>query len=497
MKTTSIFRSVTVCLVLAAGFGIAWGLGIGLLGGIVSSFFAVPQITESLILTHDGQPLIQSYTGGNYFNQEVRTLDGKVLEPTEDLNQLWPVEMHKPYQAPGVVPRHFSWQDRLAMTSDSQKPPVIWSLIRNAEIPGKVYLAGHDITTAHNVGYLGRTGLRSVVPPVHEWFDVGGMTFDFESNVVALGGYLSRAWQSTEYNYSNAGRGSFQPWTVFIRDGNTIHELDLRKRSTREIGSFDNLVGVEIILLFVPVQFNEEDNPHNLRNRESRLLVRTSDRLVLYNVFDSTRTAFPIPEKLKQKSFGVSTIGAERLMLHIDRGYWEKGNVVGLMTLTPNGEIEEDQNVRLVNYVPENLRSTALSGMGLAPTLLPLAAGMLILAPLEDLQNHKVESFQQSFSKYLEAAWPALILLAIMSTVLTAIVHRWQKKYSRPHTLAWTVFVFLTTLPGFFAYCAMHRREPLTACPHCKDEVPRNREACASCSEVFPEPKLLGTEVFA
>lgn len=330
-----------------------------------------------------------------------------------------------------------------------------------------------------------------------EWFDVGGLTFNLESNVVAVGGYLSRAWQGTEYGYSNAGQGLFQPWTVFICDRNKIQEVDLRERSTREVESFDNLVGVEIIPVFVTAQINEDAEPHGLRNRESRLLVRTSDQLSLYNVFDSTRVAFPIPEELKQESFGVSTIGTERLMLHIDRGYWEHGNVVELITLAPTGETEKEQTVRLVNYVPENLRSTALSGVGLAPTLLPMAAGMLILAPLEELQNHNVESFQQSFHKYLEAAWPALLLLTIVSIVLSVITYRWQKKYSRSHTFVWTAFVFLTTLPGFFAYWAMHRREPLAACPHCKHEVPRNREACASCSETFPEPKLLGTEVFA
>ena len=497
MKSIGKFRAVIVCLVLAAGFGIAWGIGVGVLGGIVTSFFTSPQTSEDIILARDGTPLIHSRIGGNYYNEQVRTLDGEILDSTENLHWLWTVEMYKASPAAGVVADSIPWEDRISVTSDSQKPPVIWNLIRNANRPGGVYLAGYDATTAHNVGYLGREGLRSAIPPKDEWFDVGYRTFKFDCNVVAEGGYMSRVGQGVDYNLPPAGEGLFQPWSLFICDGDTVQEVNLRDRKTREVASFDNLVGVEIIPIIVLQEIDEAGKPDEVRSRENRLLVRTKDQLILYNVFESKQFGFQIPVGLEDKSFGVSMVGIERLMLHIDRGYWEQGNVVELLTIAPDGTIEQKDTVRLVNYVPESLRSTAFTALGIAPTLLPLAVGMLILGPLAELQNHTTDTFQNAFNKLLDASWPALLLLMMVSLILAAVVYHWQKKYSRPYTSMWTILVFLTTVPGFLGYWAMHRRAPLAVCPHCGKEVPRNSEACARCAEPYPEPKLLGTEVFA
>jgi hypothetical protein len=113
------------------------------------------------------------------------------------------------------------------------------------------------------------------------------------------------------------------------------------------------------------------------------------------------------------------------------------------------------------------------------------------------LQEYHATSYTAGVAEVWHYAWMGLAVVAVLSVVLTIVVYSWQQKYSRLHTLTWMAFVFLTTLPGFLAYWSMHRREPLAACPSCKREVPRNREACARCAESFPEPKLSGTEVFA
>jgi len=93
--------------------------------------------------------------------------------------------------------------------------------------------------------------------------------------------------------------------------------------------------------------------------------------------------------------------------------------------------------------------------------------------------------------------WPALAITAIISIVLAGLCFRHQRKYGLPWTGAWTVFVLLFGLPGYFGYLA-HRVWPARLpCPHCSKRVPRDRPACFACGRNFPSPAMKGIEVFA
>ncbi len=495
MIRASKLRLVIVCLVLAAGFGTIWGFGVGGVGSFVSSLFAEPQTYESIIVARDGSPLIQSRIGGNYYHQQIRTLDDTPVSP-EKLDTMSVVSMNERYRAPGIVDWPITWQERIAGMSDSRNPPNSWVLIRDAESEGRAYITGHDALTNYSLGYIGREGSRETVPAAEEWFDLGNNRLDWNTNVVTSGGSVDFGSLGLGYNYPAVDQqGWFQPWQVFLCDGNTVREINLRDRQIRLVQDFEQLVGVAVAVLHVVIPGAPND-PEQSSRIEQRLLVRCTDRLIVFNPFEVTQVDFKIPVGLENKPFSVHTIGPERLMLHIDRGYWEQGNVVELQTIKPNGEVERQDTVRLLNYVPSTSGEQALEVAAIAPTLLPWVVGVIAVAPLIFIQNLQAETYQQALGKSLEA-WPGLLLVFVVSLILAALVFHWQKKYSRPHTGLWTTFVFLTTLPGFLGYWAMHRKPLLAACPSCGGEVPRNRDACAKCAEPFPEPKLLGSEIFA
>ena len=84
-----------------------------------------------------------------------------------------------------------------------------------------------------------------------------------------------------------------------------------------------------------------------------------------------------------------------------------------------------------------------------------------------------------------------------LSAVLAWQTVKLQRKYHRPATRVWATFVFLLGLPGFLAYLVEQRRPKMEACPQCKENVPRDRSACASCHTEFLAPPRLGMEIFA
>jgi hypothetical protein len=258
------------------------------------------------------------------------------------------------------------------------------------------------------------------------------------------------------------------------------------------VKEFDQLIGIAI-LGFTPQGALRDDE----RWPEQRLIIRCLDRLVVYNTFDDTEVEFKLPADVRSESLEVNTVGAEELLLHVDRGEWDRGQIVDLLRINTAGDIQEQQTVRLLSYVSNHSAMFSLLPASLTPTLLPWCLGMFVVAPLTMMQSYDVPDYAAGLNTAWDNAWPGLVLVFMVSCVLTAIVYRWQIKYSREQTLFWTVFVFLTTLPGFFAYWVMHRREPVAACPHCRADVPRDRDACAKCAAPFPATKLLGTEIYA
>ena len=500
MKHERKLQLTIAAVVLAIGWGVVWGFGLGGVGTILYSLIVGDEVRdrETIVVNVNGEPYIRTEIGGSYDNLRYRTLEGQPVKRDQVVER--PMSyLNEPYRAPGIFADPITWRERVAGISTAESPAVSWSLLRDGRRPGNGYFVCYEPKSKQCLGYLSRKGLRNSVPPSDEQFDLGQQVFYYDSNVLVANGGINFGGLGRNYIGSSrrSREGVIDERFAYLCDGNTVREIDLRGREVRTVKEFQDLVGIEITSLVPPtaaqmaVELGEEPKAEN------RLLVRTAKQLILYNTFDSTSVEFEIPVGLEHKPFSVNTVGHERLMLHVDRGFWEQGVVVELMTIKPGGEIERQETVRLLSYVPNDSPINSLIPACVAPVLLGWVLGMFLVAPLSQLQVLKTETYNQGVQIAWDTAWPGLLLVVVISVALTALVYRWQKKYSRPHTVLWTTFVFLTTLPGFLAYWAMHRRESMSVCPSCGTEVPHNRDACARCAEPFPAPKLLGTEIFA
>jgi hypothetical protein len=147
--------------------------------------------------------------------------------------------------------------------------------------------------------------------------------------------------------------------------------------------------------------------------------------------------------------------------------------------------------------VPEPPQRKAWRAAGVAPVSVVWLVGIPIGGPLYVLQKNYAGDYRSALALVAQFAWLPLVVVLAMGVALAWLTLRLQRKYRRPATAVWTVFIFLLGVPGFVAYWLEHRRPKLEACPECDQVVPRDRAACAACNEPFPPPAPVGTEIFA
>ena len=201
---------------------------------------------------------------------------------------------------------------------------------------------------------------------------------------------------------------------------------------------------------------------------------------------DSSQVEFKLPSDLEDKNLTVSASGPNRLLLQVDRGFWEQGSIVDLLTINPDGKIEHQDTVRLLGYVPEDSRLNSLFPAGIVPSLLPWCLGMFVVAPLVLLQAHQAPSFLQGIGKSWDEAWLGFLVVLAVSVILAFLVNHLQRKTALAHTGLWTTFVFLLGIPGLVAYWLHFRAAPFGGCSACGQAVPRDRETCAAAPSRLP-----------
>ena len=543
MPRRILVQRILLALVLALGLGVIWALMIGTGAGVVAALRpSTGRTSQRVLVAADGTPLIRTQIANNYLNTTLRTLDGQTIE-LEHERWLGSAYFAEPYRPPRLVQWPITWKERFAGCSDFSKPPVAWVLVRDDRRPGHAYFAGYDSFSKVGLGNIGRRGFRATLPPSDEWFDLGNATLAFPSGAAASSGYISFGSNAANYySAATADRHHLGPWLVYLLDGETIQEVNLRDRQVRSVASLESLLALAVTTQ--PLASPEESEPADAepvenddenaadeqtetdaqaessrshvrlasmqaynffvqstarvdaeRKTTHRLLARCADRIVKINPFDGTQQDYPLPEELRSLHMTVYTVDDNQLLLQIDRGWWEHGNSVDLYWLNTAGEVARKRTIRLANYVPGDPRVQSLGIAAVVPSLLPWMIGGLGVGPFQYLQTHESPTYAAAVGKALSEVWAGLVVVILLSILLAAIVHNWHRKYCRSNTAVWTTMVLLTTLPGFFAYWVMHRRPPLERCSACGGRVPRDRDACAQCDQLFAEPSLLSTSL--
>jgi len=424
MSKNKLWQRWLLALLFALGLGVVWGFLLAFGGSVVSALSPGDGKThEGLQITVDGEPLVQAFIGGNYTHTELRTLDGQLVDQ-DQVQLLGSVSTYPPYRSPGLIEWPVIWRERLAGMCDYARPPVEWMMIRDAEPLGHVYLSGFDTITKLPVGYIGLHGFRQAKPPEDEQFHLGPHRLNWEgrARVTSIGRieFGSRTYPDTGTEPNEKQVLAY--WLVYLADADgQIHEINLRTHAVRSLAEISEVASIAIAGLPLPlakgdgedeagqddvpingtlqfhttgftsskipefrltqhvIEFRVNPNPSANKKRKivHRLLVRCVDRLVVINPFDDTQQVFPLPEGLEHANFSVSTVADDRLLLQVQSGHWEQGNVVDVMGLNSAGEVTPTQTVRLASsYVPGDPRVESLSAAAVAPSPVAWLAGI-------------------------------------------------------------------------------------------------------------------------
>jgi hypothetical protein len=488
-----ILRRLVPTLIVAIAVATIWVLVIGWGAGIVASWTSSPiSLSEQIVVTRSGTPLILSNPNANHRGLSYRTLDGQpaiVGGEGLQLPEIFPPVMKAPPLFDLPVRRGTSLS-----TIDHALPLGAWYVMRDDQPSGHAYFVGYNIVTKQLIGYIGRNGFQNSLPPRGEWFDVGRGSF--QSATACTGGLITNgtagAYDSVDYP------GNLQRWLVYMIDGNRIVEANLRERSVREVFAAPAITSIAVTEVSAR-QSQVEGRPDDV-GIVNRLVVRAGKEMIVLDPATGAIRQFELPESLRDESFQFYVLPEEQILLHHSDYFAADRPSERLFWIGADGKVTREEKVRLEQNIARSNTTNRFIDSVLVNGFVPVPifwTGMLGVAPFSEYMEHRQPTYMEAFAKFFREFWPALLVAVAIGFVSAWIVWHWQRKYFRPNTKIWCAFAFLLGLPGVAAYWLEMRRATLEACQECHTVVPRDRDACASCRSPFPAPPLVGTELFA
>jgi hypothetical protein len=463
------FQSLALAVLLSIGAAVVWGVLCGWGVSVVDDVLSSNDAGEQLEFLRDGTPILVSYAGSDSRCRTCRTLDGKELDDAK-VNFVGGANLAGPeYRSMRFA--GLQWRQRITCVTDYWYSHEAWYFVHDDKLDGHGYLVGYDKLVKAKIGYIGHDGFQRDEPPIDRQFPVDGRRM---SNPYTYRG----ASMIAAYTYS----GSDERY-LLADDG--LWRINLKKRSVAIVRKGAEFVsGAMLAMPGSPAEQGKDYIPI--------VLLRTSDRVVVLDADGKEIADYPLPSELRQVDLGCVALAEKQIIVH------DENSPHQLVWLAAGGKIVRRQQVdfrdsRRQNELPDNVKIPLAF-----PCPAPIAAAF-VCYPWGPAEGPDVSSlgYSAALCRAVGKYWPTLSVTAVIGVVLACVCYRRQRRFGLPWTAVWTVFVLLFGLPAFFGYLA-HRVWPARLpCPHCGQQVPRDRPACFACHREFPRPAAKGIEVFA
>ena len=516
MRSKNIIAQIVSAAIIAIGLTIVWAI-VGNWGSRLTRDLLGKEAKsrEHLMVALDGTPLIVTSVGGSDAHRTYRKLDGTQVERLSRQSLYIPELQAAPW-TPGLISNPVLWSYRLGNTSDLANPPVYWHLVRDDRQQGHAYFVGYNSVSKHRVGFIGREGFRASLPPEEQWFNLGDYRLGYNRAVYASGVGMEAARSYNNWEYFRESDSKYPPdWVGFLIDGDQIVQIDFRRRTVstfteasgasaiafgrepKELISTDQVIKEVGVSPTPDANENEESDDEYRAKTVSRLFVRYPDRVVVWDLKNTTSKEFLLPASLHHTTIQPYSIGKEQLLVQYHDGYWEGGGRYQLIWIDAAGEELRQETAEILSYRPPSARRRARDDAWAAPVPIFWVARLFGIRPFHMLQNHEASTYLAAVATSWQASWRAIAVLTLLAAIAVVISWRWHRRYARPNAWWWSTFVFLFSVPGLVAYRFFQGHPPLEACAECGETVPRDRDGCARCEKPFAEPALLGTEILA
>jgi hypothetical protein len=490
----SLFQRLVTATLVAAGFGVVWGVGAQWAQESARSA-GRDQLYEELCVEADGTPVVERLEWHRDFlvippEGQFRDLHGNSVTVPEDTRWLngaaLPAGVREGWLGPFLSPDE-SWDWRIRDFQDERYPFIRWFFVCDGRRHGSAYLVGYDRRDAKRIGYLGTNGFRADALPPEERFPFCGTDRGSYFRVLTPNDY--RYGPRVPYNFTADGRVASSPWQLYIQgDNDTIYQVRLGERAVTAAYKGEPVRSVSLLLRSAP-----PDQP-----RRKALVVRTADAVLVLGDGNEVVRRCRVPDELRERDFSWVELPDGLALASWANWDDDQSGVVRyrLYWFDDEGRVSRRDEADLRRGRTSNNR------VFMAATFPePLVADLLGL-PARALQlryTRKAATFTEAFGQALAEFWPPLLAVQVVSVVLAGLAYCRQVRYrtGRAERLAWPLFILLLGVPAWLAYRFGLSWPILERCPACAAPVPINRERCPACQAEAPAPAPKGTDIFA
>lgn len=379
-KPQGILRPLGLALVLAIGFGAVFALVGGWGISIWDSLQQRNRVNESLVVRWDGTPLIERYPYNDYGSRTYRKLVDDSEVPPSKVDERWLAGgiLLTPRPGESVFPLFPS--PPIGRFSDGQTPPKLWYFLDDGARHGRGYFVGYDSQSKLRVGFIGRNGFRPDQPPAEDWFPMDGA-------ILASGMAFARRNVMSSYYYAYIYEDSreFPAWKVDMISGTQLLEVDLRSGVVTALMESPDLIAVGIVETASESKAAEEESPPV--HRHQSLIVRTTDRVLVFNAPGKQQAAYSLPEGLGERDITFYEIGAGRALVSAYRVLPDHKSRVEVSWIDASGKVSQQAEGTLGKGNPRYEENEAWTAALIVPAPLALAIAAMLGPPFDHLRN--------------------------------------------------------------------------------------------------------------
>ncbi len=487
-KREAIFRPLVLALIVSLGFAVAWAMVFFWCYATVQMAFQPSQPYHETSVLADGSVVESIRVGGAAAQSITTTLDEEPVSEGED-----PLGLRFELDGAALTPSRQlstgpyppgSWSSRITRLPFGRPPISWWYLVHNGARRGRAYLVGYDPNSKLPAGYIGRSGFRAEEPTPDDCFemDAGRMYMCI----------VSGAELSPHRRPDNLPE--IPSWMVYLALDDRLVEVDLVKRKVRTVLEEKGIVSLGALSRALrKVAGQPQTQPQPLQRF---LAIRMKDRVAVIHPISGLRRDYVLSAELSAYTFSFYELLDDTALIRFARQS-KDGTVTNVFRwINAEGEtLREEQFARRQHWPSVPAMSCIVSLAMPVPAI--IEPYMLAFAQEIYLGSDGAEDFISVMGLALSMSWPGLVLVNFLGAISAWFCYRRQKRYARPWTRTWVVFVFLFGVPGLVGYLFHRRWPPRLPCPECDAPAPRDREACAACGKQFAPPAPKGIEVFA
>jgi len=352
--------------------------------------------------------------------------------------------------------------------------------------PSSLYFEGFDIRTRQRIAFIGKEGFTLQQPEGENRFSTA--TRNGQLSIVA------RRWSDDPPSLGLRIRMFTISSSATSGDRIVVLTNELPYAIDPFGGSVEKIQLPESPLSATSWQrFGFQKDGKSTCLESSGLVFRGKDTVYLTDENDKFVESFSIPEDFRERPFDLylPTSSSTYLLTSLN----PITCVTEIIRLDSNGNVIGKDFVDLPSRMVPRPTLVAWESSFIYPALPLLLYLDLFFFPPNCISQGFAADFSSAQSAMFRAAWPSLLLIALLSLGLAIWTYRRHQQYDRKSAIVWSVFVFLVGPAGLVGYL-VHRTWPAREmCLSCGELARVDRMACNQCGAEFPLPARNGSEI--